>query len=569
MPARRRRAPDIERTDDPIADLGRYWHQLTEEQRAAVVPLLDPADVVVLERGRAIVSREGWRATPLSLGMRLGILEDLPHTRLLSDKFADAVTGRSSFQIWNLPPQHGKSLIGSKVGPAWALDLDPTIKLALTSYGDTLADENAAFVRDTLVEHGDVLRTRLRRDRRRMDRFLTTEGGGLIAAGVGSGLTGFGAHGIVVDDPFKNWEDAHSETQRERVWNWFRAVVLTRQNQRRGIPFFVIVVQTRWHEDDLTGKLLAQAAQGDGYPFELVRLPAICDDVDDLLHRAIGAALAPTLHTAKSLLAAMSAVGSYLAAGLYQQLPAPEAGTDILREWWEISTSIPSKYDDALTSWDMKLKDKETGDFVVGQAWGRTGPDYWCVDSLRGQWNQPTVRAAIALMSVRHPKIRRHVIENTGNGPEVIAQLRKADPGYELSDEIAGKLGMTEDERDKVQKLLRRGMNGIVPENVKGKKTVRMRAYSPLLEGHHVHVPEGATWTGLLIDEASAFPNGAHDDQIDAMSQALKRLSNAPAKARASRKRTSKPPVSTRTRGSGTSGRTRTGATTRTRFRQR
>lgn len=482
------------------------------------------------------------------MGTFFGALQPMAHTRLLSDKFVEAVRGDDPFQIWNLPAQHGKSNIASRWGPTWALEDDPSTPIILGSYGYTLARENAVFIRDTLVEHGDVLSTRLRRDRRRADRFVTHQQGGVLASGVGGSITGFGARGIVIDDPLKNWQEAHSEARRELVWKWWQSTIRTRLHDRPGRPGWIIVVMTRWHEDDLTGRLLEADESGDGDGWTLVRMPAIAEAPNpkasewwmrapDLLGRQVGEALAPLLYDLRALKARARALGSYLTAGMEQQRPAPEEGTEVLRGWWKWYTIPPRKWDDATTSWDMKLKDKESGDFVVGQAWCRTGSDFWMLDQLRGQWNQATTKAAIALLSVRNPRIRRHVIENTGNGPEVMAELRRADDDYVLSETIRSLLGMTDAEVPRVERLIRQGMSGLLPENVKGSKAVRFRAQSPLVEAGNVHVPEDARGESL-VNEAAAFPNGSHDDQVDAFSQALKRLSVGTGTATASTGRT-------------------------------
>jgi len=539
MPARQRDA-------DAFDHLGELLLQMTASELEHFLASLDARNLTIVERALADVARSGWRSSPAAMAAQLGGLKRMPHTDYLSDRFVAAVRGTSPRQIWNMPARHGKSLIGSQWGPTWALDTVPSIKLALTSYGDQLANENSAIVRDLLVSHGDVLGVRLKRDRRRIDRFVTDEGGGLIAAGVGSGLTGFGAHGIVVDDPFKNWQEAHSEARRLAIWNWYRAVVRLRLEQRDdGTPGFIIIVMTRWHEDDLTGRLL-EAAEEEGEEWEHVFLPAIAED-DDLLGRAPGEALAPALYDIDALVARAGVLGSYLTAGMEQQHPAPEEGTDIMRGWWKWYDAPPPRYDDALTSWDMKLKDKETGDYVVGQAWGRTGSDFWGIDQLRGQYNFATTKAAIALMHVRHPWIKRHVIENTGNGPEVIDQLRRPMKDYIVSPEIQGALGMTDDEARRVERVMRRGMTGIVPENPKGDKRARMRAQTPYIEAGNVHLPENKPWADALVTESALFPNGSHDDQVDACSQALKRLSKMPGGVgRKPTKRVGKPKPSAR-----------------------
>jgi hypothetical protein len=135
-------------------------------------------------------------------------------------------------------------------------------------------------------------------------------------------------------------------------------------------------------------------------------------------------------------------------------------------------------------------------------------------------------------MAVRHPEVKRHVIENTGNGPEVMEQLRRGQSDWALSDDIAGPLGITDSERPKVEAIMRRGLGGLIPENPKGDKVARVRAQSPLIEAGNVHLIE-RDWSVSLVNEAAAFPNGAHDDQVDAMSQALRRLAKGPAVATA------------------------------------
>lgn len=495
--------------------------KLSGEQLSEVLATLDRDDVRIVERAMAALTQMGFRSSPLAMAMRFDpSIRAYPYTQLLSDKFVDAVRGRSTRQIWNLPARYGKSLWASKWGPTWAMDDDPTLPLMLASYGDALANENATFVRDALVRHSDVLSCTLKPDRRRMDRFVTEQGGGLIAAGIGSALTGFGARGGVLDDPFKNWQDAHSEAIRKRVWNWYRSVFRLRLDTETA---WLIVVMTRWHEEDLTGMLTNADALGDGEQWEHVVLPAIAE-ADDLLGRAVGEPLEPLRFSLAEVLQRARALGSYLSSGLEQQHPTPEEGTDIMRGWWKWFEIAPPRFDDATTSWDMKLKDKESGDYVVGQAWGRTGSNFWLLDQLRGQWNQVQTKTAIVLMHVRHPYIRKHVIENTGNGPEVMEELRRPQPGYVVSEEVRSQLGITDAELDRVNAVFRRGMSALLPENVKFDKRVRMRAQAGLIEGGGVHVPLNAVGESV-VDECSAFPNGAHDDQVDALSQALKRLS--------------------------------------------
>lgn len=525
----------------PAADLARLLAGFGPEQLRQFIRGLEPDDVSTVERVLGETQALGWRADPGTMAAHLEgeSWRHWVYVRLLCTAFRRAVEGSSTRQIWNVPSRYGKSTIASQRGPAWALDRNPWMKIALTSYGDELADQNASTVRDYLVEHADQLRVRLRRDRRRADRFVTDEGGGIVAAGVGSALVGFGAHGIVVDDPFKNWQEAHSAARRDVVWNWYRSVVRTRLESDDA---WIIVVMTRWHEDDLTGKLIAEDERGDGEGWEVIRLPALAED-DDPIGRAPGEALEPERFSLESVLTKARALGSYLAAGLEQQRPAPEEGGELKRAWWQWATAAPPRFDDAASSWDMKLKDKESGDFVVGQAWGRTATDYWLLEQLRGQWNQPTVTNAIALLAVRHPECTRHYVENTGNGPEVMEALRAAAPGYTVDTEMVGLLGMTDEERRAVESARRRGVTGIVPVNPKGSKIARARAEAGLLEAGNVHLVEGDAGALALVDEAASFPNGSHDDMVDAWSQALFKMRHGAASVTRPPQRRLTPPV--------------------------
>jgi phage terminase large subunit-like protein len=176
----------------------------------------------------------------------------------------------------------------------------------------------------------------------------------------------------------------------------------------------------------------------------------------------------------------------------------------------------------------MKMKDIKHGDFVVGQAWQRHASTAWCLEMVRGQWGVVTTRCAMALMAVRHPHIKRHVVENTGNGPEVIAALRRGIPRASVPDDVAGELAMTRAEREQVEALLQRGMSGIVPVTPIGDKAARLRAVAPFIEAGDVWLPQEDRvvygWGLAMVNSCAAFPNDEHDDIPDALSQALSML---------------------------------------------
>jgi predicted phage terminase large subunit-like protein len=524
-----------EPVEDPFEDLRRLVLALPPDELAAFAARLDPEDLSLLEAAAESVTAAGWRSHPAEMAGFLDPTFRRPrHVDHLSRKFREAADGTSRRQIWNLPGRYGKSTI-VQWGGTWLFDrTEGRARLIFVSYGQTLANENADGVRSRLRQYAGVLRTQLRQDRQAINRFVTDAGGGLLAAGINASITGFGANaegGIIIDDPFKNWQEAHSENKREHVWNQYRGTIRNRLDEEAG---FIIVVHHRVHEDDLTAKLLAEMGKDEyGDDWDLVSLPAIAVEGDPL-GRAPGEALDPEIRPIEDVRRRAAGLGSYLASSLEQQDPSPEEGTDIKRAWFRIEDALPPSFDDACTSWDLKLKDKEAGDYVVGQAWWRVAGGYWLVDQVRGQYDHATTQNAIALLAVRRPEIKTHVIEYAGSADEVIPEIRRKRPGYEVSDEVATRLGMTEAERSAVQELRRRGMSGIVPKKVGGEGSKRVRARNfivPNAEAGDIYLQEHAPYLAALLDELAAFPNGAHDDQVDTMSQAIGRLSTGQASA--------------------------------------
>lgn len=527
------------RVDDPYADLANLLAAMPPaERRRWMMRLPAEAHGPAL---RALAKVEGWRATPAHMAVKLDAkLEAFAYFVLLADRFKAAVRGESKRQIWMLPARYGKSTISSVWGPTWAFDDNPTLKLLLTSYGDELAIEHSRKVRDA-PDVWPQLGYRVQRGASKADRWFTTEGGGLLASGIDGGMTGFGAHGAVVDDPFKHWAEAHSAARRAHVVNQYRSVIRLRLDDED--TGFILVVGTRWHEADLQGFLIAADEAGEGEGWEVVRLPALAEAPHpkgkswerkpDPLGRQVGEVIEPRRFSLANVQARARALGSYLAAAMEQQRPAPEEGGEVPRGWWRWAPAaeLPPRFDQQITSWDMKMTDRESGSYVVGQAWARVGGRFYCLHQLRGQWNLPTVKAAIAWMSLLHPQHSTHLVENTGNGPEVMRDLRAGHgPTYAMSDEVVSALGLPDSWVDDVNAVLRRGLGGLVPQNPQGDKVARLRAVVGLIEAGDVYLPEQAmdTWAGLLVNEAATFPQPPND-QVDATSQALAYLRQSPA----------------------------------------
>lgn len=539
MPARALPQPN----PDAMADLAGLLAAMPPDELGLFVTQLAPEDRRLVEQLLAEHTAVGWRAHPAAMAEHLDpTYRRRRYIDLLSHTFARACDGTGRRIIINLPGRAGKTTL-LQWGLVWLLDHRPRSKSIFTSYGDQLANESAIAVRDLLRQYHGALRVTLRRDRQKQDLFRTTEGGGLLAAGLFATITGYGVSPdgvLIVDDPYKHWAEAHSEAARRKIATQFKGTLRNRlDDEDAGI----LVVHHRMHHEDLTATLLADAADETGEEWEVVSLPALAVPADpergippDPLGREPGETLDPKAFPVEKVQRRAKALGSYLAAALEQQNPTPEEGNEVRRAWFDVvdGGQLPQQWDQALTSWDLKLKNKEAGDYVVGQVWLRTGADYWLVDQLRGQYDHATTANAIALLAVRHPRVTSHVVEAAGSHDEVLPQLRKPRPDYVVTPEMAGRLGMTLAEAAQVQALRRRGMSGLIAHPVtEGSKPVRVRTFTvPAAEAGNVHVLL-ANWTPGYLDEHASFPTGANDDQVDATSQALQRMGVGQATAKA------------------------------------
>ena len=191
-----------------------------------------------------------------------------PHLMLLSRKLVDVATGRCPRLIVTMPPRHGKSELISKYAPAWFLGNFPHKKVMLASYADTFAASWGRKAREVLDEESGLFGVRLdpvTTGGQEWNMLTTPQGrkarGVMVTAGVGGGLTGKGAHFLIIDDPVKNAEEAQSQAVRDAHWDWWVSTVRTRLQKGAG----VVLVMTRWHEDDLAGRFLANDPLRDKY----------------------------------------------------------------------------------------------------------------------------------------------------------------------------------------------------------------------------------------------------------------------------------------------------------------
>lgn len=423
------------------------------------------------------------------------------------DKFLEDVLAKKSPRlILTAPPRHGKSELVSRRFPAFAFGRCPDLQIIATSYGADLAQR---FNRDVQrIIDDDTYRTlfpettlngrNVRTDSRNAfirtsDLFeIVNHKGAYRSCGVGGGITGTGADILIIDDPIKDRAEANSPTVRANVYDWYTSTAYTRLSPGGG----VIVMNTRWHEADLTGQLLSKMQSEEGDTWQVINYPAIAEH--DEPHRKTGEPLHAERYPLDALNRIRAAVGERDWAALYQQHPVPDGGGLFKEQWIQYyrQADLPSKFDKLVTSWDMTFKDGAGSDYVVGQVWGRAGAKFYLLDQVRGQMDFVKTKAAFVSLAEKWPHAVRKLVEDKANGPAIISELR---------DKVAG----------------------IIPITPKESKEARAYAVSTLWEAHNVYIPDPqeTKWVGRdFVPELLSFPAGAHDDQVDAMTQALSDL---------------------------------------------
>jgi hypothetical protein len=302
----------------PNSDLLSTYRGLPREQRLHIARTASAdlrADLVRVERQIALDSSPGALSAVLTNGREM----QAPHLDIIDRIYQRIAAGERLRVMVTMPPRAGKSRRTSRWGPVWYLRRQPDHRFMLASYAAHLADDHGRWVRNTITEHAPTLGISLKYGSQAANRFdIDRHEGGMVTAGVGGALTGRGAHVAAVDDPFKGSEDAGSPTQRDRVWDWWQAVLLTRLEPQGS----VLLVNTRWDDDDLSGRLLKEEPED----WIVIDLPALAMTGDDPLGRKPGEALWPERFSADDYARIRKSVGERVWWSLYQQQPRPLEG---------------------------------------------------------------------------------------------------------------------------------------------------------------------------------------------------------------------------------------------------
>lgn len=490
-------------TEDQITDAVRAMPAHAVEDLLAATALLRPRNP--LEQAQALDPLYRSRAHLDYLAERLRLA------------LADVVQGKSRYLVVSMPPRSGKSQLCSVYLPAWVLADHPEWSIGLISHDPSLAVNWGRDVRAIVEENADLLGITLANDAGAAAEWKTTEKGGVLSRSVGQSITGRGFKVLIVDDAVKDFADAHSEAKREALWNWWKANASTRQNG----PWLVVFIGTRWHEDDVLGRLLSSEFEGDPDRWEQIKFPALAED-HDVLGRQPGEPLISPLmeETPEEALARWEdvkrSVGTYTWNALYQQRPSSPKGAIFDVDWWRFWTTNPNHVTDDgkvvllpdlatarwLDSWDMAFKATDSSDYVVGQRWAQMGALKYLIhqDRKRRTFSDTVSRMRVWAEAGVTPYaqfVYERLVEDKANGTAVIDTLKE---------EIAG----------------------IIAVNPTQSKEARARAVTPDVESGNVLLPypadPGNEWVTDLLSELRDFPNGAHDDQVDSLTQALSRM---------------------------------------------
>lgn len=386
-----------------------------------------------------------------------------------------------------MPPGSAKSTYGSILFPPWFLSSRPTANVIAASHTSELAEKWGRKVRNIIGEHGQTLGLQLSGDSQAAGRWALGQGGEYYAAGVGVGIAGFRADLAVIDDPIRSREDADSDLVRERIWDWYKSDLSTRLKPGGR----VVLIQTRWHEDDLAGRLLAEMAKG-GDQWEILSLPAEAE-ANDPLGREVGEFLWDDEYGYGNFLRHEKANQTPRNwSALYQQRPAPESGDFFKAEWLRAYITAPDKETLSVYGASDYAVTSDGGDYTVHVVVGVDPEErVYLLDLWRGQKASDVWIAEWC---------------------DLVKTWKPLDWAEEKGQISAGLGPFIEQEASKRKAYVNREQ---FP--TRGDKAVRAQSIRGRMSLDGLYVPVNAPWFADFRAELLSFPAGRNDDQVDAL----------------------------------------------------
>jgi len=411
------------------------------------------------------------------------------HHQHIASEFTKISKLKKGRLIINMPPRHTKSEFASYLFPAWMIGKFPHLKIMQVSHNAELSSRFGSKVRNLMEQKeykqifGDV---KLREDSKAKGRWETNHGGEYYAAGVGGSITGRGADLLIIDDPHTE-QDALSESAMERAYDWY----VSGPRQRLQPGGSIVVVMTRWAEDDLTGRLIKAQKEIKADKWNLISFPAILPS---------GKPVWPEYWDLEELEKVKASLPIRNWSAQYMQEPTSEEGAILKREWW-IPWEKPTmpKLKHVIQSYDTAFSAKETADYSAITTWGvffpkEDGkPALILLDALRGKYDFPELKA-IAMEQFKYWEPESVIIEAKASGEPLMQEFRR--------------MGIP--------------VIPFVPSRGKDKHS-RVNACAPVFESGGIFYPKDEKFAEEVIEECAAFPHGAHDDYVDSTTQAVLR----------------------------------------------
>jgi len=406
------------------------------------------------------------------------------HIELLVAKLEAVEAGKIKRLMVSMPPRHGKSLTTSQLFPSWYLGRDPRRSVVVASYGAELANDLGRKVGQTVENPIHIAifpESRLSHDVGASDRLEFQAGGFFFAVSRSGSLTGRGCDLLVIDDLLKDEQEARSPAVRRSVIDFYQRVALTRLTPDGA----VILVGTRWGRGDLFDYLLVERGEEQ---WDVVNFPAIAE-ADDAVGRAEGEALWPERYSVKHLAHKKYEMGSLAFVCLYQGRPAEAEGIIFKREWWQ-SYTTPPQLKRVVVSLDSAFKTSTSSDYSAIQVWGEAQTGFYLLSAWKAR--------------VAFPDLKRSLISFASEWKPEYVLVEDAASGQSLLQELQVSTSLP--------------LKAIRPDR---DKESRAQSCTGMLEAGRVFLPAAAPWLADYLDELSSFPNGVHDDQVDATTQAL------------------------------------------------